>query len=290
MRTIRMGMFRAYGVSMLLAAAPLVGCSGTAATEPPVVTATGGTTAPLATPVHGRAKQIAEALAEVPLRPDQRAQIEQMATEAEARHSAVRSAHNVVMLALADQIAAGAIDRTALQPKLDAATAAMLQARPKDHAAFEQLHALLDTTQRSAFVDAFEARGQAMRAAHAGGHGDRLATWAADLKLTDAQQDQIRAALKDQFMAHKAEAVGARGEWKEAHQHGKQMLEGFRADHFAMADYGPPPDLASTADKMTDHFVHLAEVVLPLLTPEQRTLAAAKLRARAADANAEMEP
>jgi len=81
-----------------------------------------------------------------------------------------------------------------------------------------------------------------------------------------------------------------RGEWKKAHEHGKKMLDAFRADSFAMADFVPPADVATRADKMADHFVHVAEIVLPMLTAEQRTLAAAKLRAHAADPSAEMEP
>ena len=276
-------------LSMLFAMVPLLGlgCGGTSATEAPAVTATGGTTAPIASPVHGRVKRLAEALAQVPLRPEQRTEIEQLAAEAEVRQSASRAAHNAVMTALADQIEQGKIDRAALQPKIDVATAAFLQSRPKDHAAFERLHAILDPTQRSAFVDALEARAQEQRA-H--GHTDRLDAWAADLKLTDAQRDQIHDALREQFMAHKAEAMEGRGEWKKAHEHGKKMLEGFRAETFTMADFLPPADVATKADKMADHFVHVAEIVLPMLTAEQRSLAAAKLRVRAADPAAEMEP
>jgi hypothetical protein len=288
LRSIRIRTVRTVGVSVLLALAPLaVGCGGTSATEAPAVTAVGATAAPVAIATHGRVKRLGDALAQVPLRPDQRTEIEQLASDAEARQTTSRAAHVAVMSALADQIEQGKIDRVALQPKIDVATAAFLQSRPKDHAAFERLHAILDTTQRGAFVDALEANAQEHRA-H-GSRGDKLEEWATALKLTDDQKDQIHAALRDQFMAHKAEAMEGRGEWKKAHDHGKKMLEGFRADQFAMSDFVPAPDVATKADRMADHFVHIAEVVLPLLTAEQRTLAAAKLRAHAADPSAEME-
>ena len=278
---------RGTGLFVLLAlASSAAACGGTSATEAPAVTAAGGTTAPIAAAAHGRVKRLGEALAQVPLRPDQRTEIEQLAADAEARQGVSRSAHAAVMSALADQIEQGKVDRVSLQPKIDGATAAFLQSRPKDHAAFERLHAILDTAQRGAFVDALEAQAQEHRA-H--GHTDRLEQWATDLKLTEAQKDQIHGALRDQFLAHKAEAMEGRGEWKKAHDHGShgnKMLEAFRADTFTMADFVPPADVATKAD----HFVHVAEIVLPMLSAEQRSLAAAKLRARAVDPSAEMEP
>jgi hypothetical protein len=48
-----------------------------------------------------------------------------------------------------------------------------------------------------------------------------------------------------------------------------------------MAPAQPPPDSRARANRMADGFLSIATQVLPLLTPEQRTLAAAKLRAHA---------
>jgi Spy/CpxP family protein refolding chaperone len=251
-------------------------------------TPTTAVVSPVATATHGRVKDIADALSVVALRTDQRTEIEQLATAAEARQVTAKAAHGAVMSLLADQIEAGKIDRAALQSKIDLAMSAHLQSRPLDHAAFERLHAILDASQRAAFVDAMEAKGQERRAAHRG-HGDPLASWATDLKLTDDQQDQIRTALRAQWLAHKAAGGEGHGEWKKMHEHGKAMLEAFRGETFSMAQFAPP-DMSANADRMTDHMTHVAEIALPLLTAEQRSLAAAKLRSQGVDQGPEGEP
>jgi hypothetical protein len=268
------------------------GTSAQAVTAAPVAAgAAGAAVAPLTTAVHGHLKAIADALAQVPLRADQRAEIEQLAAAGEARHQAGKTAHAAILAALADQIAAGKVDRAALQPKIDAATAQMLQSRPLDEAAFDRLHTLLEPTQRNAFVDAMESQAQARRE-NIRHHGAMLREWAADLKLTDAQEEQIHAGLRSQGADHGPGdgPDGPKHDWKAMHDHHKAMLEAFRGEKFAMADFGPPGNAADHADKMGDHFVHIAEVALPILTPEQRGLAAAKLRAKAADPQGDLEP
>jgi hypothetical protein len=188
------------------------------------------------------------------------------------------------MLALAAQIEAGSIDRQALQPKLDAVTAAMVKSQPADRASFEQLHALLSADQRAAFVDALTARiGDHKEKLH-GAHP--LKQWADDLKLTDDQRTQIRTALHDKFrgMGH---GPGGDMPWAGDH-HGAKMLAAFKQDRFVMDEVAPPKDLPGMATKMSEHVLGLAETVLPLLTPEQRSVAAAKLREKA-NAGAQVE-
>jgi len=66
--------------------------------------------------------------------------------------------HKDVANALADQIEKGAIDDAALQAKVDAGIAVYKPISAEDRKAVERVHALLDASQRTALVDALEAK------------------------------------------------------------------------------------------------------------------------------------
>ena len=267
-------------VSLALAV-PALGCGGSVASEQVASAESATTRAPVAQSAQGPLKVVGDALGDVPLTASQRTQIEKLAADAQARHADASAAHKDLMLTIAAQVDAGAIDRQALQPKLDAVTAALVKAQPADRASFEQLHALLSADQRAAFVDALTARiGDPEEKMH-GAHP--LKQWAEDLKLTDDQRTQIRAALHDKFHgAHAAVGHAEGGElpWAGDH-HGAKVLAAFKQDRFVMDEVAPPKDLSQMASKMSEHFLGLAETVLPLLTPEQRSLAASKIREKA---------
>lgn len=282
----RLSLISSTVLALSVAAASALGCSGSTAANDPTAAATAAQTAPSTSPVapqvKGHLRLVADALSQVPLRADQRAEIEQMAKDAQARHTATASAHAAVMQALAAQIEAGKIDRAALQPQVDAAVNAATAAQPADRAAFQRLHDLLTPEQRAQFADAIQAQVHARMGEHEGhadphGKGGMLAKWAADLKLTDDQQAQIKAALHDQF-EHDGEHHGMH-DLHQAHMKGKEMLDAFKADNFTLP---PAEDIHAHASAMADHFTKVAAAVLPILTPEQRTLAAQKLREKAA--------
>jgi Spy/CpxP family protein refolding chaperone len=98
--------------------------------------------------------------------------------------------------------------------------------------------------------------------------------WAADLNLTDQQRDQIRASLQSRFQ-------GQRDAMKEQmhtmREQGKQMLESFRQDQFT------PDATIFGRDKIergVGRMIDFAETALPVLTAEQRVIAAQKIRTR----------
>jgi Spy/CpxP family protein refolding chaperone len=279
-------------LSLALALASL-GCSGTVGPEGTTTATaeTAATRAPIAQPVHGPLKAFADALGEVPLTATQHATIEKMASDSETRHAAARAAHKDLMLAVADQVQAGAIDRAALQPKLTAMVTALQASQPADRAAFEALHALLTPDQRTAFVNALEAR----HTEHAGAmQGKRpMQQWATDLQLTEDQTKQIHDAMKARWQAAGHDGNGGPHEGAggpgAGHMHqGKQLLEAFAKDRFVMDEVSPPKDVATHAQHMSDHVLGMAEIALPILTPAQRTLAAQKLRDQANGADGEM--
>lgn len=277
---------------------PLAACSGSATVGEPSATASTTSVAPLNVTVHGAAKRVADALAQVPLRNDQRTTIEQMARDAETRMAPASKAREDLMLAIADQVQAGTIDRAALQPKIDAVATAHQTAQPGNRAAFEKLHDLLTPEQRTQFVAAMQshphehARGEN----HEGFRG-RMQKWASDLNLTQDQQDQIHDKIRSRFQAHFAGAVAGTDEQKtDAIQDGhvmwqghvmhaqmKQTLEAFKGDKFSMDQVAPmQADAKPMANEFAGHMLGLLEASLPILTADQRAAAANKLRARAA--------
>ncbi|MGH7440608.1 MAG: hypothetical protein ACRENE_33370 [Polyangiaceae bacterium] len=270
-------------LSVLVAAAavPALGCGGSAAAASPATA--GGTRAPVAQSAHGPIKFLGEALGDVPLTDAQRGQIEKLASDAEARHEPVIAARHDLLLLLASQVEAGAIDRAALQPKVDAIVVVARSAQPGDRAAFEQLHAILAPDQRVAFADAVEARTAHGKEASGGRLG--LRQWADVLELTDAQRDSIRGILKQSFEAardgHDHDGHhGHDGGWGGGHR-GAKVFEAFKQDRFVFDEVAPAHDPGERAKNMTDRFLSIASQVLPVLTPEQRTAAGALLRARA---------
>jgi Spy/CpxP family protein refolding chaperone len=287
---------RSTAIALVLAASavPLGACSGaTSASPEPSTTASSTSTGPLNVSVHGPAKHVADALATVPLRVDQRATIEQMAKDTEARMEPTRKARADLMLAIADQIQAGNIDKTALQPKIDALAAAHQAVQPQNRAAFEKLHDLLTPDQRVAFVNAMQSEHHEHAQAEGQGPRGRMHKWAADLGLSQDQQDQIKSKLQARWQAHVANAttgadpsgaaadghVIAKGH--EMHQQYKAMLEAFKGDKFSMDQVAPAPDHKEMAHGFAGHMLGMLETALPVLTPEQRALAANKLRDRA---------
>jgi Spy/CpxP family protein refolding chaperone len=272
-----------YVLALKLAlAVPVLGCAGSAASAQAASPESSTTRAPLALTLHGPAKIMGEALGDVPLTAPQRARIEAMAHDFETRHTLAQTARKDLMLALAAQVEAGHIERSALQPKVDALSSALENARPADRASFEELHGLLSADQRAAFVDALQAR-----MAEGKKEGQRhhpLRQWADDLKLSEDQRAQIRAALHSRTDAtddHHGEHLGAEDHHAEANRHGAKVFSAFKGDHFVLDEVAPARDVAKRVGKMANHVIGLAEVAVPVLTADQRTLAAQKLRARA---------
>ena len=286
----------AFSLSVASMSVFAVACGGTVE-HSPQTSASAGTKAPIGTSTHGTVKRVGEARGEVPLRPEQRTEIEKLASEAEARHAPIADARKELMVAFADQVEKGAIDKTALQPKIDKVTADSQKARAEDRAALVKLHGLLDADQRNAFVDALENQMKAKRGEHRG-HGKhgfgKLKQLADDLKLTDEQKSQIKDVMKEAHKEGKAawkqhHARADRGpghaEWK-GHHGGKKAFQAFREDSFDIDKLTPPHQGKPMADFATSPMTTMAEKVLPILTPEQRKIAADKLRTMASSGDA----
>jgi len=266
-------------VCVALAAVGGLDCGGSAASEQVSSASAAATRAPVAQNAHGPVKLVGDALGEVPLNAAQRAEIEQLAADAEGRHAAARTARRDMMMTLAAHVEAGSIDRDALKPQLDALVAAANASQPADRAALERLHAILAPDQRTAFVDALEARVYQRMGDFRAKHPWR--NWADELGLSEQQRTQIKAAIQAHFQAAKADAHEHGSPW-EARKRGAKVLNAFKQDHFVLDEVAPAREIGQQAMQASEHFL----AALPVLTPEQRAIAAQKLRAQATQVDA----
>ena len=222
-------------------------------------------------------KLVGEALGEVSLRADQRDALEKLASSAETRHAGMASARKDLLTSIADQVEKGAIDKSALQPKIDKIAQESEKSRGDDQVAMVKVHDLLDADQRNAFVDALHDKMK--ERGHEHGFG-KMKELAADLKLTDDQITQIKTAMKGEH--HRGGPEGGHDGAQKLHARGgkfgadgKKTLESFRGDKFDASSFGEHRDMSAGAGRM----IGIVEKVLPILTAEQRKIAADKIRA-----------
>jgi hypothetical protein len=207
----------------------------------------------------------------------------------------VRAADAQVLTVLAQEVEAGAIDRTALAPSLQAKESAEVAARGSEDDLAVKLHAILTPAQRGALVDAIESKAQPHGRFHgadgpdatategrgAHGHG-ALSRMTRDLGLSPDQQQQIASNLRAERQADRAARAGndaGKGPAHEAMALHRAWLDSFRGDSFA-----PPAPATSpaTMDRRDGHMERVLEAAVPVLTQAQRTELAGHLRARAA--------
>jgi Spy/CpxP family protein refolding chaperone len=224
---------------------------------------------------------IAMSLDSIGVTPDQHDAIAKIQSEMHAKMQPAHDAEKAVLLALADGVAAGQVDRG----KLDGAVAQLSSTSAGVHdAMIESLNALhhtLTPPQRQALVDKVEAHAEvwhhsntseAARDAKAG-HLEKLAK---ELALSPEQVEKIRAGFSGSIGKV---APYDRGE---ADAHFQAFASAFTKDAFdAKALRSGGAVNAHMATWGVVRLVHLYEAAAPVLTPEQRTKAADALRRHA---------
>ena len=226
----------------------------------------------------------------------QRQQIEALVQQEKAAHANVAAARSQLLDAVAGRVAAGSVDDVALAPNVQAVEGAIQADEPGDRAALEQLHAILTPAQRVELVTRLESHGR--RAQSGGGEGSERARehgradagarasgemrghggmWGRALNLSDAQKQQIAVNLRSIGQGADANKTA----WKEQRSARQHLLEAFKADRFVMNEVAPPRD-PQQVEQGVERIVRLAKASAPVLTPEQRATAAAKLHEMAA--------
>ncbi|MBX3207102.1 MAG: Spy/CpxP family protein refolding chaperone [Labilithrix sp.] len=225
--------------------------------------------------LHSGARKVFEkALADVELRPEQEEAVGKLKAEAKERHAPVREARRGLMLAVAEQIEKGKIDRCALAPEIKKVASAMAEARPGDREAMEKLHSILDPDQRTRFVDALKRHWEShQKSFDAAAMTDKISR---ELDLTDDQKDKVRHILSG--LKEIAEAEPAHAEHRALWS---RILEAFKGDHFDLDEVAPSKDVAEKTTKRIEGHLWAAEALLPVLTEQQRGVLADKLRSKA---------
>jgi Spy/CpxP family protein refolding chaperone len=208
---------------------------------------------------------LGDALNDVTLRPEQRAQIDAIKKEAGAKHAAVKKGKKALLEALAAQIGAGKFDAEAMKQASDELMLATMDEAKTHRHALDKLHALLDKKQRAQLAAAIETRMGADDDKRAGREEMRRLTDI--LKLTPEQQKKMAAVFgEDKKDDHD------RGEKAKSRE--QKMLEAFKSDKYDADKVLPMSAVRASAQQEVSHLFAVVKRILPVLTPEQRVLAA----------------
>jgi Spy/CpxP family protein refolding chaperone len=204
----------------------------------------------------------------------QRAQIQQIVDERRTAAVPVRQANRKLLDQLADQVDAASIDQARLAPAVGKVDSAVDVAIPAQQASLNRLHQILTPQQRNTLIDHVEARLVERRAA-------ARQTWASDgrsaaaeaspenaltrLDLTQEQKSEVVTRLRAARDSQPTESLADRTD---------TFLDSFRTEKFDAHALVHPP-------RAGEHEETFAQVVLPVLTPAQRTTFAEILRERA---------
>ena len=220
----------------------------------------------------------AQALASLGLRPEQQQRVDAIRTTLTSQTQAAHDARRTYAEAIADGVAAGAVDRARVDAAIQNAAAAADAARPAIQQAMNDLHAALDPPQREALVRSMrEHWHHAAAGPEAFGPQKRMKQLAEDLGLTSEQKQ----AFKEQF---KGEMRGARHEGREKasamRDHMKAIGDAFTSPTFDARTLDVGKNNAETTRTFMARGAKLAEAAAKILTPDQRTTLAAKIRER----------
>jgi Spy/CpxP family protein refolding chaperone len=219
--------------------------------------------------------------------PDQQAKVDAIKADLHAKMQPVRDAQKGVLLALADGVAAGNVDAA----KVDAAIAGVSTAAGQVHSAtkdaLNQLHAVLRPEQRAALVDKMEAHwavwkdanGDEKAAAHEHEPGGHIAHLAKEIGLSPDQVEKLKASFP---AAMTAQSQRAHFDPAAAEAHLKAFGTAFQADTFDAASLAAgAPAHGQVATWGLGRMARFYGALAPILTPDQRTKVADKLRAHA---------
>jgi Spy/CpxP family protein refolding chaperone len=282
-------------LALAIAAGAGVGCGSSAAGNPPAANAAAAATPEDEAASSGLSEHhrhhhhggvtllIALSLDTIGGEPQEHAAIEKIKADLHAKMEPARAAEQALHAALADGIAAGAIDKAKVDAALAQVTATAATVHDATTDALNQLHAALTPPQRAALVDKVEAHWEVWQKANAfeqkeatgqprkGGH---LAKLASEIGLTQDQLDKIHASLdaaaKPPFDPQK---VGA---------HIKAFGDAFRAQTFDAKTLTTGGEAnAHLATFGAARMVRFYEAVDPVLTADQRAKLAAILKEHA---------
>jgi Spy/CpxP family protein refolding chaperone len=231
----------------------------------------------------GFAMFIAMSLEGLNTTPEQADQIQKIEADMQAKMQPAHDVEKQILLALADGVAAGNVDRKTVDPLAQQLATAAGGIHDAVADSLNQLHTLLTAPQRQGLVDKVEAHLNVWHHTNVddeAGNKDKndgqIDALAKTLALTPQQVDQITTA----YMS----AVGSSPKFDraEADNHFKAFAEAFMADQFDAKSLTTGATLnAHMAAWGISRTINLYAAAAPILTPDQRTKAADLLRRHA---------
>lgn len=214
---------------------------------------------------QGPEQFILQALSQLQLRPEQTQALQELRSSLEGSDTVVENAQGDLLSALADQLAAGRVDRNALQPQINALVEAVQEASPAMRGFLEELHSILDPAQRAQLANAIQ---QAMQAgAQPDSSRQMVDALASQLGLSEQQKGQILASMEQ-----------SRPMAEQGQQQLARLLEAFKADQFSVDQVIPQTEVPAHAEEMAEGTVSMIDTLARTLTPEQRARLADTVR------------
>jgi Spy/CpxP family protein refolding chaperone len=235
----------------------------------------------------GFAGFVMSAVETVGIAPDQQTAIDGFRKEHRVKMKPLREANRAVLQLLADGTAAGSIDKAKVDLAITQAGSAATAVQPAMQTLLDELHGVLRPEQRAALVDKVDAHFAAWKEANdrTADGSKHLRRIGRELSLTKDQLDKARASLdatKDTTKPFDAAAAEA---------YLKAFDGAFPADTFdAKKLPAAGPGSAGMVTWGTARMASLYEALVPVLTPDQRTTLADKLRQRAAGPESREKP
>jgi hypothetical protein len=205
---------------------------------------------------HGMVEMISEALSAVTVNPDQEASIEKLGERLDPLQDQLDKAESNLLLAIAEQVKTGTIDRAALEPEIASYAAAReTLARPL-HAALEDLHEMLDKQQRTDFADALECSVYDVTRTILS--RDTLVAFEEKLDLDPVQTQDVKDAFQDVVTMLQIER-------RDVHE----AIEAFRTNYFTLEAFFPLEQVRAKAERRADRMIDVTEAILNLLDRDQ---------------------
>ena len=155
--------------------------------------------------------------------------------------------------------------------RFDDLVSAREDASPVLRKGLEDLHGILDSGQREAFVNALESKMKELKEGSEGWR-DQLAK---DLGLSDDQRQRI-----DDVVSK------AKPQLKEERAMAKKIFEAFKGDDFSVEKVAPVGDVGERTRARAESMIGVAKELVDILSPEQRDVLAKKIEGRIAKKHA----
>jgi len=220
-----------------------------------------------------------ESFGELDLRPRQRAALQAIENDLRNATAPTRDAMDRLLDDLAVGVASGQLDRGLADADIELITESAAGSIPQVQAALDQAHELLDQEQRRDLVDAMRIKAEVRRDVRQfEGRASRpIDGLAATLGLS-AEQEETLGIAEHSVMRMYLPTI--RQEELNMNRSLTALARSFPGDTFDAASLNIGTDAGNVARMWATHVVDSLAAMLPLLTPGQRTILAARLRTR----------